>query len=658
MDDRQKRRRNYNRKWVAAKRKSLNLALNEQDNDSDSGSSTCSMAWNGSDVNELNEGPSSVSHHDTSIVVDDVSPCPVSDPENDCIWEWDVDGCDIFSSCDSDMESETSLTEDLANWINKHQIKHSAADDLLKLLRSHGHASLPLSARTLLKSDRVVVSEEKSGMQYAYLGVENSIVKHFDKYPTEIKENTTRLSVALNIDGIPLFRSSNTVLWPTLCSILLQPVTVFPVAITCGRSKPDNLDFLRDTVADLADILQNGLQYQDKNIEVVLKSIVCDAPARAMVKGMKQYSGYFGCDKCNQKGLWLGRMTFQESEHFTRRTNQSFRDRANAEHHHTVSPFADLPIDMVKAFPVDYMHQACLGVMRRLILLWVRGKKETKLSARQVQEINTKLFALQPSIPKCFARKPRGFNEIDRWKATEYRQFLLHTGKIVLKRTLRQDMFAHFLSLSVAMCILVSPRLVQIHSQYAQSLLTYFVKQGRELYGPEFLVYNVHSLLHITDDAVEFGGLDRCGGFVFENYLHSMKKMVRSGKNPLAQVVKRIHEMDNMSVINNQTCQKYPMLMKRPNNTFILDDDSCCEVADETNEVDEDGNKKYFCRIYNKPEPDFMKPCDSRLIGVYKTSIENTHMQLISPSRLNRQAIMIKKPSGREAVFLTILHEL
>lgn len=138
---------------------------------------------------------------------------------------------------------------------------------------------------------------------------------------------------------------------------------MFPITVTCGTSKPENLDFLKDTVGDLQKILQNGLQYEGRNVEVTLKSIVCDAPARAMVKGMKQYSGYFGCDKCSQRGLWLGRMTFPEIENFTCRTNQSFRNWENAEHHHTVSPFTDFPIDMVKAFPIDYMHQACLGVM-------------------------------------------------------------------------------------------------------------------------------------------------------------------------------------------------------------------------------------------------------------------------------------------------------
>lgn len=52
-----------------------------------------------------------------------------------------------------------------------------------------------------------------------------------------------------------------------------------------------------------------------------------------MVKGIKLYSGYFGCDRCDQRGNWFGRMTYQDTEYLSVRTNDSFRRQINREHH-------------------------------------------------------------------------------------------------------------------------------------------------------------------------------------------------------------------------------------------------------------------------------------------------------------------------------------
>ena len=108
------------------------------------------------------------------------------------------------------------------------------------------------------------------------------------------------------------------------------------------------------------------------------------------------------------------------------------------------------------------------------------------MSTAQADEVSGRLVRIGSCIPSNFAQKPRGLAEIDKWKATEYRQFLLYTGKLVLKKILRPDLFDHFLSFSVAMSILMCPDLVQQDTllHYAQGLLKYFVLQGRILYGP------------------------------------------------------------------------------------------------------------------------------------------------------------------------------
>ena len=65
------------------------------------------------------------------------------------------------------------------------------------------------------------------------------------------------------------------------------------------------------------------------------------------------------------------------------------------------------------------MHQLCLGVMRKLILLWMRGKPSVRMSAGHVEAVSEKLLELKPFVPNSFARKPRGLAEVDGWKATQ-----------------------------------------------------------------------------------------------------------------------------------------------------------------------------------------------------------------------------------------------
>lgn len=203
------------------------------------------------------------------------------------------------------------------------------------------------------------------------------------------------------------------------------------------------------------------------------------------------------------------------------------------------------------------------------------------------------------------------------------------------------------MAFSVAMCILVSPQLSSIHSAYAHALLNFFVEQGRVLYGDTFLVYNVHSLLHLTADAEEHGCLDNCSAFKFENYLQQLKKMVRSGRRPLVQICKRVQERRVRASPRQQVIK-----MRRPNNAYILNDRSCCEVVSQ-----EDASDTYLCRVFQHLESYTLSPCDSRLYWTFRTTTRSTQMHLIAKSSLVKQAIILEEDHGTRVV-LTILHSL
>lgn len=58
---------------------------------------------------------------------------------------------------------------------------------------------------------------------------------------------------------------------------------------------------------------------------------------------------------------------------------------------------------------------------------------------------------------------------------------------------------------------------------YAEELLRYFVVQFTQLYGNEYVYYNIHSMIHLADNCRKYGKLDAFSAFPFENRFQNVK---------------------------------------------------------------------------------------------------------------------------------------
>ena len=139
-----------------------------------------------------------------------------------------------------------------------------------------------------------------------------------------------------------------------------------------------------------------------------------------------------------------------------------------------------------------------------MVNFWLRGPIHKdidhagRLPAKAVATVSNRLMSLSDAVPCEFARKPRTLNEIDRWKATEFRQLLLYTGPVVFAGILSAPFFNHFMLLSVGILLLCDAVFCCEYNQYAHDLLTAFVEQSADIYGPGFLVFNVHCLIPVS----------------------------------------------------------------------------------------------------------------------------------------------------------------
>ena len=263
-------------------------------------------------------------------------------------------------------------------------------------------------------------------------------------------------------------------------------------------------------------------------------------------------------------------------------------------------------------------------------------------------------------MPSEFARRPRSLDELERWKATEFRQFLLYTGPVVLRNVVSKDLYQHFLCLSIAISILLDSDHDKQNSylEFAQELLHYFVENAKRVYGETFTVYNVHNLKHLPEDVRHFNcSLNEISCFPFENYMQQLKKCVRNGQNPTIQVAKRLGEIQDSGKsqpVSSNYSKVGIVADSLKDSCFLLESNKYAFVQEQRS------NGTFVCDILSISQMENFYSCpeESKVFNVcYIRDIRHKAKRcLIEASALHRKAVCLPVNAGY--VLFPLQHEV
>ncbi|CAL1683849.1 unnamed protein product [Lasius platythorax] len=211
---------------------------------------------NSNDNNE-EEFSSDEVHNTSEVVTDDEDFVDIEEREEMQLLSLDSDDSndDADDNMDADDKSvDNQLLHDLRNWSFEFKIRHNAINALMKILRHAPHSqfkTLPKSARVLLKTPKKTAEVVAlSGGLYYHFGLSNTLevfLLHYKSMSLKVSE----INLLVNIDGLPLSRSSPNSFWPILVSDDISN-QVHIVGLFYGRKKPNNAnEFLQQFVQEL-----------------------------------------------------------------------------------------------------------------------------------------------------------------------------------------------------------------------------------------------------------------------------------------------------------------------------------------------------------------------------------------------------------------------
>jgi len=417
-----------------------------------------------------------------------------------------------------------------------------------------------------------------------------------------------RISISFSCDGVPVFKSSHSSLWPVLCTINELPMPIkkrfiLTAALWYGtnRGHPDMNQFLYPFVRETLILYHKGFSYYQGGKKRVCKvsclKSVTDSVARPLMLHSNQFNGEQGCCGCLHPGEQVpkGRGSVRVYPHreVSLRTKEETIDYAEQALLRTQKPFhvkgikgktilSYIPeFDIIKGLVPEYLHCSILGTARQFAKLWFdsKNKDEPFYIGLSKDVISDRLRLFRP--PSYVSRPARGIEDMRFWKGHEWYWWVFAYSVMVLKGILPTRYLKHWLLFVEALYLLCQEVIAKSHVYNAMELFVQFTQGTEELYGLKHCSFNIHLNEHLGQCVLDWGNLFEQSAWLHEDFNQVLLNCIHLSNSVLHQVVDQILTLRSIPVLLSSPAGQAVAGMGVCENTRLLSTEDSIVCANE-----------------------------------------------------------------------------
>lgn len=371
------------------------------------------------------------------------------------------------------------------------------------------------------------------------------------------QSSSDSVSYTMSTDGAPLFNMSKRSFWPLQIIFNNLPshlrfkyVLLVGVMVVKSDPSPNLINLFIDAFwKEASHLYYEGMKIKFENVndEILLHlkpiSVVADSSARPVLQNRIKYSGYFSCSYCYHEGKYINRAVkypFLENESEMRTHDSHMLDIQKSKEKKCSfrgvkgeSKFCEIPtIDMVWGFPLDYMHNALLGMAESTCDDWYKILKPA-----QRKKIDEYLSEIQ--FPRDLQRSTEPFTTRSIWKANHWKSWLLYCSLPICSEFIPDELLEHFALYVNSIFTLLKLEITEDELKTCEKDLLTFVSQLDNFYGENRSTYNAHSSEHLPESSKKSGPMWATSAFPFENNIHKLKERINGTKSVEQQLTKK-----------------------------------------------------------------------------------------------------------------------